>query len=414
MATDAAANNVLLYVCAINPGVWNDQMSIQIRPSNSPGIQVGIGHNPLWFYIDVFVNYTGPLSKPVESWLVSCFYGVDGFGDQLFAEYVINNQSQYIQVKVNPFCQQIPVLQNAFVFLQGGADGTLPTDGDIISAWQLYTDTEQLSVNVLMNCGYSSPDIQLAMDAICQQRMDCVALLDIPSDLQQTADAITYRAETLNLNSTYSAIYTPDVMILDPYNDIKVYVPLSGFAAAVCARTDSTAQLWFAPAGLNRGQLSVLAIRHVYNQPSRDALNAAQINMLRYFPKGMGIAIWAQNTLSAETSSLSNLNVRRLLAYLEKQIAAAALYSVFELNDVILRARLTTLVSNFLQPIQNNRGLYAFAVICDHTNNTNATIAAGQLILDVFVDPVIPAQRIQLNAVITQTGAGIHIHINNY
>ena len=405
LASDPAAHNTLLYFCAANPGIWNDQISIQVKPSNNPGIQIGIGHNPLWFYVNVYLNYKGPRDQPVESFLVSCSYGTDGFGEQLFAEYVINHMSQYIRVKVNPFCNPIQVLTSAFVFLQGGADGTLPTTSDIINGWNLYSDSETLQVNVLMNCGYSSPDVQLAMDSLCHNRMDCIALLDVPSDLQQTADAITYRSETLNLDSSYSAIYTPDVKIKDPYNDIEIFVPLSGFAAAICARTDRTSQLWFAPAGLTRGKLNVLAIRYVYNQNARDALDEAQINMLRFFPKGQGIALWAQNTLQTMTSALSNLNVRRLLIYLEKEIAHSSLYSVFETNDLVLRARLETLVTTFLTPIKNNRCLYDFAVICNETNNTSATIASGNLILDVYLDPVIPAKRIHLNAVITKTGA---------
>ena len=404
VATDPAVNNTLLYICAANPGEWNNQLSVQVRPSNKPQIAVGVGHDPYEFYIDVYVNYTGPRNQPVESFLVNRVQSTSGFGLQLYVEE-INRTSQYIRVKNNVFCGQIPVLQNAFEFLAGGTNGSLPNSYDIINAWQLYTDTETLNINIMINGGYAIPEVQLAMNDIAAARMDCICLLDIPSDQQQTADAITYRSEILNLDSSYSAIYTPDVKIKDPYNDIEIFVPLSGFAAAICARTDKVSQLWNAPAGLNRGLLSVLGIRHVYNQAARDAFDDAQINMLRYFPDGQGIAIWSQATMQVMASALSNLNVRRLLNFLEKEIAAASLYSVFETNDIVLRSKLTTLVEGFLKPIKNNRGLLDFAVICDDSNNTPATIASGDCILDVYLDPTLPAKRIHLNAVITKTGA---------
>lgn len=403
--SDPAAQNLLLYICAANPGEWNNSISIQVRPSNSPGIPVGTGHDVFVFYIDVFVDYTGPGNRPVESFVVNRAPDLDGFGRQLFVEDVINNTSNHIRVKNNPYCDQVPITRTTFEFMRGASDGTPIDYYDVIRAWDLYTDVERLSLSLLLNGGYSNPEVQTKMNAIATARQDCVALLDIPFNVQANVDTtLTYR-ENLNIDSNYAAIYTPDVLIRDPYNGIDIYVPLSGFAAAICARTDRTSFLWNAPAGLTRGKLGVKGLYKIYNQEARDALDDAQINMLRYFSTGQGIVMWAQNTMQIKASALSNLNVRRLLNFLENRIAATALYSVFETNSRFLRSELTAIVQYFLKPIKNNHGLLDYKVVCDDTNNTFATIANGECILDVYLDPTLPAKRIHLNAIITKTGS---------
>jgi phage tail sheath protein FI len=208
------------------------------------------------------------------------------------------------------------------------------------------------------------------------------------------------------LDSSYSALYTPDYLVLDENNDIRLYVPPSGHIAAAYARTDEEAELWFAPAGMNRGHLNVLGVRHVYNQGDRDMLVDSQINPTRVI-QGAGIKIWGADTLQTMASSLSNVSVRRLMLFLEKSLSLAALYSVFDPNDPVLRAQMVELCQRFLQPIKDARGLYGFGVQCDDENNPPEITASGDLILDVYVDPVLPAKRINLTATIQKTGATV-------
>lgn len=406
LATDPAAQNTLMWIAAANPGEWNNSLAVAIRPSNKAGTTTAtdLTFDPYNFYIDVYENYTGPGNRPVESFLICRETKLDGFGQQLYLDEV-NRKSNYIRVRNNPFCANLKVLTGAFCFFAGGSNGTPPTDIQISAAWDLYSDTEVVDVNILINAGVATPTMQHAMSRLSDVRMDCVALLDVPSNMQQVADAITYRVETLNIDSDRCALYTPDIKIKDPYNDIELFVPLSGFAAAVYARTDRNTFLWNAPAGLSRGALNVLGVRHVYNQVARDALDTNQLCMVRSFPDGKGSVIWAQNTLASQSSALSNINVRRLMCYLEKNIARSALYSIFESNTKVLRLQLQTLVERFMLPIRTKGGVYDFKVVCDDTNNTPNLIASGDVILDVYIDAVIPAKRIHLNAIIVRTGA---------
>lgn len=390
----------LFCVYAINPGIWNDELSVYVYPNT----KVSDGT----FYVDV---YQKGINRPVESFLVHLDYRVDGYGVQQNIEEHINERSSYIRVKQN--FEQSDYLKNPErVFINtlnvarfaGGDNGTKATESDIINAWDLYADTEHVEVNMLINGGYSTPSVQLKLDAICQDRMDCIAILDTPQMKQKVSDAIAYRRNSLMLDSSYSALYAPDYLILDELNDIRLYIPPSGHIAAAYARTDEEAELWFAPAGMNRGSLNVLGVRHTYNQGDRDTLVDSQVNPTRVI-QGAGIKIWGADTLQTMASALSNVSVRRLMLFLEKSLSLAALYSVFDPNDGVLRSEMVELCERFLRPIKDARGLYGFGVICDDSNNPPEVTAAGDLILDVYVDPVLPAKRIHLTATIQKTGA---------
>lgn len=393
-------SNELFVVYGANPGVWNNDISVYVYPNT----KVSDGT----FYVDV---YQAGINRPIESFLVHLDYRVDGYGVQINVEEHINARSKYIRIKqnyeaeaylINPKQTFINAL-NVEQFV-GGENGTKATESDIVNAWDLYNDPEVIEINMLINAGYSTPAVQLKMATLCEDRMDCMAILDTPQTKQRVSDALAYRRNNLMLDSSYAALYTPDYYILDEHNDIRLYVPPSGHVAGAYARTDEEAELWFAPAGMNRGRLNVLGVRHVYNQGDRDTLVDSQINPTRVI-QGAGIKIWGADTLQTMASSLSNVSVRRLMMFLEKSLSLAALYSVFDPNDPILRSQMVELCERFLKPIKNARGLYGFGVICDDSNNPVELTAAGDLVLDVYIDPVLPAKRIHLTAIIQKTGA---------
>jgi hypothetical protein len=55
--------------------------------------------------------------------------------------------------------------------------------------------------------------------------------------------------------------------------------------------------------------------------------------------------------------------------------------------------------------LQYNRALKEYTVVCDDRNNTAENTDAGQLLVDVYLKPVLPSKVIVLSAVLTKTGA---------
>lgn len=402
--------STLFHIYAINPGDWNKELFVRLIPDTK--------FNAGYFSLEIYV---GNAAMPVEKWNCHLNYMVDGYGVQLNVEEQVNRKSSYIRIVQNHEHTELlstpnRQLINTFdaggdamkmgIQLVGGADGRKPTMSELILAWDIYRDPEVVDLNLLINSGYANPDYQTALDELCKDRMDCVAILDVPSDMQEVSRAIQYRRTDLHVDSSYSALYTPDVYVGDKYNDIRLFVPPSGFVASAYAKTDRDYEAWFAPAGMIRGDLKVAGLREVYSQPKRDALYESQINAIRVI-EGSGIKIWGADTLQVMPSALSNMSVRRLMIVIEKTISNTLLYSVFDPNSQSLRSKIEMLCRTFLKQIKDARGLYAYDAICDESNNRPDSIAAGDLIVDLWCDPTLPAKRIMFNAIINRTGVRV-------
>lgn len=390
----------IMVILAKNPGRWNNNLRVLLFPdtNDTTGEQ---------FVMHVF---EGASQLPLEVYHGTLHDKLDGYGKQLSIENQCEENSSLVQVIVNHdhpirVVNESQNLINAIVvgtFTQGST-GDPVTEADIINGWDKFSDKEEVSVSLLINAGFTSPSVQLKMADVAEKRDDCFAILDAPNDKQDTQELVAYRRQTLNLNSSYSALYAPDLLVRDTREQRNLYIPPSGHVAGVFARTDRVRATWFAPAGLNRGQLNVNGLLKTYKQGHRDVFAENQINPIRSIA-GQGIVLWGAETLQAHASALSNINVRRLLNLLKNSIANAVLLGVYEPNDTFLRSQLVGVAESVLIPIKRGRGLYGYDVICDKRNNTNETIANGDLILDVYIDPVIPAKRIHLNAVIPKTG----------
>jgi hypothetical protein len=360
------------------------------------------------------------LNVPLEQYNVSLNQQTDGFGQQMNIETVINiapDASKNIRI-VQPTSSQsmalVPVFYNGawtvtptILMLQGGDDGNAVSSSDVINGWNAYfTNRTTMQIRILLNGGYSTPAVQQAMDSLAQSRMDCFCIHDMPSDSQSldgTAE-VTYRNFTLNLNSNYSAIYTPDVQILDSMGRV-LYVPPSGYVGARYAYNDKVRAAWFDPAGLNRGLVpNILGLRFNYDHGVRSNFALAQINPIIQKP-GYGYPVWDALTLQAQSSALSNVNVRRLLIVLEVAVTDALDFSLFDPNDSILQNQCIQIVRTICQPIYEGRGLLSYLPVCDSTNNSDLDEDIGQLNVDVYLQPTIPARKILFRPILTPTGA---------
>lgn len=350
-----------------------------------------------------FYDSTVSEGKPIESFPVTFGAKLDGFGRQMQIDEVINNQSTLFSCLNNSaMAANIPLVRSITKLAPAAGDsGAVLTESDIIKGWNLFADTEQVYVRILINGGYATPAVQQRMVAIAEARQDSIAFLDVPSNKQRAADAVDYRNNTLAANSNRAALFAQDLYIQDTYNGRQLYVPPSGHMAALAAKTAFIAAPWYPMAGLNRGVLDVLGIRYKYEDGERELLKAAQINYVRDFP-GQGIALFEQVTLQAKTTALSWISVRFLMDEIQLACRKYLLYSVHELNDDFLRRQIVQGLTVFLQDIQNRRGLNRFLVVCDYRNNTTGNTGEGKLYVDVYLAPTLPADQIILNGVLTK------------
>lgn len=350
-----------------------------------------------------FYDYSVSEGKPLESYPVTFSDKLDGFGRQMKIEDVVNAQSNLWSVVNNSaMAATLPTVKSVAKTAPGvGDSGSALTESDIIRGWNMFADTEQVYVRILINGGYATAAVQKNLVTIAEKRQDCIAFLDTPSNKQRAADAVDYRNNVLNVNTNRAALFAQDLYIQDSYNGRQLFVPPSGHMAALAAKTAFIAAPWYPMAGLNRGQLNVLGVRFKYEDGERELLKAAQVNYVRDFP-GQGIALFEQVTLQAKTSALSWISVRFLMDEVQLACRKYLLYSVHELNDDFLRRQIVQGLTAFLQDIQNRRGLQRFLVVCDFRNNSSQATGEGKLYVDVYLAPTLPADQIILTGVLTK------------
>jgi len=89
---------------------------------------------------------------------------------------------------------------------------------------------------------------------------------------------------------------------------------------------------------------------------------------------------------------------------LEKSIARAAKFQLFEFNDEFTRAQFKSLVEPFLREVQGRRGITDFAVVCDGTNNSAEVIDRNEFVADIFIKPARSINFITLSFIAVRTG----------
>lgn len=360
---------------------------------------------------DVEIYTRSNLNVPVEIRTVSLVRQVDGNGQQTYIEDVINNdsssRSEYIRVKYNTDNSagvlNIPAAGTPIYWLKGGDDGVLPTTGDIVLAWDNFKSRQKTPMRILINCGHSAVAVHQKMTNIAKNRFDCIAILDFPSDKQEAQAAYTYRNAALNVDSSYSTFYSPDILQLDEFSNTEIFVPPSGHVAAQYAETDSVAAEWFAPAGLNRAILdTALGLREEYDEDQMALLISAQINPI--INRNGTIVIWDQLTTQRKPSAFRNVSLRRMLITVEVSIVDGLDYTIHEPNDDYTAVLMIQICITVLQPIKEGRGLNDYAVVSDDRNNKDYDYNMQQRNLDVIMDPILPIRTVRLSSVVTKRG----------
>jgi hypothetical protein len=131
--------NVLFMLCAANPGVWNDNIYVQVRNSRKALVSDfdEAYDDPTRFYIDVYLNYRSKRQTPDESFLVSLKYESDGYGNQLHIEEVINSSSRLIRARINPYAaENVKILSDVGVQFEGGTNGAHPNYTQMMAGWE--------------------------------------------------------------------------------------------------------------------------------------------------------------------------------------------------------------------------------------------------------------------------------------
>jgi phage tail sheath protein FI len=294
--------------------------------------------------------------------------------------------------------------------LSGGIDGTASTDGELKSGYDLFADADTVDVGLIIAGPSGSSSHIENLITIAENRKDCVVFASPQrSDVVNVANSNT---QTSNVTGFFDGIRSSSYVVFDSgykycydrYNDVYRYIPLNGDIAGLAARTDILADAWYSPAGLNRGVIRGAA-KLAYNptKSQRDDLYTSRVNPVATF-SGQGTILFGDKTGLSSPSAFDRINVRRLFITLEKAVATASKFQLFEFNDEFTRANFRNIVEPFLREVQGRRGITDFLVVCDETNNTGEVIDRNEFVAEIFVKPARSINFITLSFVATRTG----------
>lgn len=287
---------------------------------------------------------------------------------------------------------------------------------ELIVGWDMFRNSDIVDVSLLFvgDAGGSiaSPTvIKHVLDNVVDFRRDALVMFSPrKSDVVgieetiATANIIGFKTETINSTSSYGVMDSGWKYQYDVYNDIYRWIPLNADIAGLMARTDNITDPWFSPAGFSRGQIkNVISLAFSPNKQQRDDLYKNSINPVVSFT-GEGVLLYGDRTLQSRTSAFQKINIRRLFIVLEKAIARAAKYQLFEFNDGFTRSSFKNMVEPYLREVQGRRGINEFAVVCDDTNNTPEVIDSQQFVADIYIKPTYSINFITLNFVAVRSG----------
>lgn len=220
------------------------------------------------------------------------------------------------------------------------------------------------------------------------------------TDSDETKDVFDARA----IDNDAAATYFPNSVIDDPTNGRKVTIPASAVGLAAIGYNDRVAYPWFAPAGFNRAALGFVNLTSTrLNQPERDNLIAARINPIVKFPRE-GYVIMSQMTLKQGKSSLTSMNVKRMVLDAKRSIVEIGNRLMFDNITQSLRDEVVKQYTAVFSSIQSKGGLDAFVVICDNSNNTQVDIDSNQMNVQIRLLPTLSVESIAIDFIITQSG----------
>ena len=288
-------------------------------------------------------------------------------------------------------------------------------------------DPEFVDMNILTVPGLTKDGLTTHMVNVCEDRADALALIDLPDvykpnyetyddgdKANRQGDTPSQAASNLRsrqIDSSYGATFYPWVQTVDEQSGQNVWVPPTVAMMGVLASSERSSQIWFAPAGFNRGGLSdgaagipVTGVSRRLTSKERDVLYEARINPIASFPS-TGIVVFGQKTLQEKPSALDRINVRRLVIFLKKQISILSTQILFEQNVQATWSRFKGLIEPFLANVKTQFGITDYRLILDESTTTPDLIDQNVVYAKIMIKPARAIEYIAIDFIVASTGA---------
>jgi len=429
----ALGNSLKVAVCATTAGfaTYNYASQYNSAPGTSTYVSGVSGSNDE-MHITV-VDEDGVITGTANTILEKFGYiskASDAKNDDGSSNYfvnVLNDQSKYVYAMNNSdnaswgnTAPNTTFASASSTYTSSLANGTdvSPSDANLQTGYDFFKNSDSVDISLILTGSSSNVVSKYVVDNIAETRRDCVVFISPKSTdvVNKSGSEVTNISATRNgFNaSSYAFMDNNWKYQFDKYNNVYRWVPLNGDIAGLCVRTDFERDPWFSPAGYNRGQIkNVTKLAWNPTKSNRDDLYKIGVNSVVSF-QGDGTILYGDKTMLTKPSAFDRINVRRLFIVLEKAIARASKYSLFEFNDEFTRAQFISLVQPYLRDVQGRRGIFDFRVVCDTSNNTPEVIDRNEFVGDIYIKPARSINFIQLNFVAVRTGVNFETIVGRF
>ena len=237
----------------------------------------------------------------------------------------------------------------------------------------------------------------------------CFAVLDAPPGRAAAlAHAKALRAALARTDPALlrdAALYFPHVRAAGD----RGFIPPSGHLAGTISALDGREGVQRAPAGVELA--GVCDLGDAIDDAAQLELDAAGVNCIRAF-RGRGLRIWGARTLSDEPQWRA-LSVRRTLQTIARWLELRLADFAFEPSAPLVWNRLAREVAGYCErlhaagALQGRIPAEAYYVKCDAETNPPEVRAAGALVAEIGVAPLVPQEFIALRLIQRGEGASL-------
>lgn len=279
-----------------------------------------------------------------------------------------------------------------------------------LAAIRKFANPEAVDINVFATPGIDYVNnqslVEEVIEMIEEERADSIYVVTTPdkpagaSDTVEemyTPDDAVYNLENTEIDSNYTCTYYPWVKYLDQDNNQYIYLPPTKDVVRNFAQTDNVTYPWFAPAGIERGDVNCVRAHYITKLDDEDVLYEGRINPVKTFATD-GVKIWGQKNLQIAESQLNRIAVRRLLLRMRKLIAIACRNLIFQPNDSTTKNQFLSVVTPIMDNIKSNRGISDYRV---EVNDTVESRERRELPAKIFFKPYNALEYIVLDFIVT-------------
>ena len=397
--------NQFVAILAKNQGVWGNKISVQVLASTVTGLMA----NPNLVTLNVY--YDGEFK---ESHKVTRLMGEkDGYGRSTYGPNVLERDSEYVQMIVNPtpesalgtsIADTTPIAASTpgtRTNLLAGADGAVVPDASYTTELAKFDDRELYPFSLFMDGGKTVPAYATSIITQCTSRRS-YGLLSTPLGTDSLTEMMTFRNTVLNADTRFAGVYGPWTKVADSFNSRELLVPPIGPVAWLKANGARLRGVHYPAAGNINGRLpQVIDVEHRFNATDIAAIQDLGINIIRY-REGRGIVVWGNHTLYRADSALDSEHISLMLNEVQVAVHTLCENYIFTLNDDVTRAALYGIVFSYLNNKHGERAFTRFNLKCDIENNPPAQRAQGRLHIWWSVFPTYAVEEVVFRTIVTQ------------